>query len=202
MSSDSEGSVTLFFSKLRSGDHEAADELWKRFFPRLRGLARRTLGDCRIGMTDEEDAVQSAFVSFWQRAQRGDFSGDLHRDNLWNLLAEITVRRVKKHLVRERTKKRGAGKVVRESSLSDPTGESPATLDALFANVDGRDFDLCGEELLLQLDEPLRKLALMRLMGYANREIALALDCTERTVERKLQLIRLSWKSQYGDRGC
>jgi hypothetical protein len=72
MSSDSEGSVTLFFSKLRSGDHEAADELWKRFFPRLRGLARRTLGDCRIGMTDEEDAVQSAFVSFWQRAQPPD----------------------------------------------------------------------------------------------------------------------------------
>ena len=88
--------------------------------------------------------------------------------------------------------------VVRESSLSDLGDESPTTLDAMFANVDGRDFDLYGEELLMKLDEPLRRLAVMKLMGYTNGEIATSLDCTERTVERKLQLIRMTWESEQG----
>ena len=198
MSSESEGSVTLFFSRLRSGDGQAADELWRRFFPRLRGLARKTLGDCRIGMADEDDAVQSAFASFWNRAQRGDFAGDLHRDNLWNLLATITVRKAQKQLVRERTGKRGSGMVVRESSLADPANKTPATMDAIFEKVEGRDLDLYAEELLVQLDEKLRKLAIMKLMGYTNREIATSLDCTERTVERKLNLIRQTWGCEDG----
>lgn len=196
MASESEGSVTIFFAQLCAGDHQAADELWKRFFPRLHGLARRTLGGCRLGMSDEEDIAQSAFASFWHRAQRGGFSGDLHRDNLWNLLAAITVRKAGKQLERERSLKRGAGKVVRESSLSSPGSQLPATLDAMFEKIEGRDFDLYAEELLMQLDETLRKLAVMKLMKYTNREIALALDYTERSIERKLSLIRQTWECE------
>jgi len=43
------------------------------------------------------------------------------------------------------------------------------------------------------LDVDLRSFALLRLMGYKNREIALEFGCTERKVERKLQLVRAVW---------
>jgi DNA-directed RNA polymerase specialized sigma24 family protein len=36
-------------------------------------------------------------------------------------------------------------------------------------------------------------------LGFRNREIADRLGCTERTVERKLDLIRLKWKSAWGE---
>ena len=46
------------------------------------------------------------------------------------------------------------------------------------------------------LDEPLRRLALWKLEGYGNEEIAgkRMMDCGVRTVERKLSLIRQLWE--------
>ena len=52
------------------------------------------------------------------------------------------------------------------------------------------------EELMLKLEEEPRAFALLRLMGYKNREIAEMHDCTERKVERKLNLVRLVWQRE------
>ena len=49
-------------------------------------------------------------------------------------------------------------------------------------------------------DPELREIALWRLEGYSNGEIAGRLDCTERSVERKLARIRSLWTS-YDDSG-
>jgi DNA-directed RNA polymerase specialized sigma24 family protein len=49
-------------------------------------------------------------------------------------------------------------------------------------------------------DPELRELALRRLEGFTNGEIATRLDCTERSVERKLSRIRSLWTS-YDDGG-
>ncbi len=72
-------------------------------------------------------------------------------------------------------------------------------LDQLFGAVPSEEFDLICEELLMQLDDEPRAFALMRLMGYKNREIAKIHDCTQRKVERKLQLIRLIWQNETAD---
>jgi DNA-directed RNA polymerase specialized sigma24 family protein len=45
----------------------------------------------------------------------------------------------------------------------------------------------------------LRQVALMKLEGYTNREIAEALRCGKRGVERKLDLIRKRWEAAMGD---
>ena len=42
-------------------------------------------------------------------------------------------------------------------------------------------------------DQELRKIAVARMEGYTNREIASRLGCTERTVERRLRYIRVIW---------
>jgi DNA-binding NarL/FixJ family response regulator len=44
----------------------------------------------------------------------------------------------------------------------------------------------------------LRQIALWRLEGYTNREIADRLDCTERSIERRMERIRSRWISYDG----
>ena len=48
---------------------------------------------------------------------------------------------------------------------------------------------------LLELlgDDSLRRVALAKMEGYTNREIAEGLGCIEQTVERKLRSIRRIW---------
>ena len=105
------GSITHFYRELRGGDRAAAEELWNRFFPRLMGLARKTLAGRPQRMADAEDAVISAFASFFQQAEDGGLSANMRRSNLWKLLGVMTVRKARKQAVRERTQKRGAGQV-------------------------------------------------------------------------------------------
>ena len=195
---DAEGSVTHVFRKLRAGDHSAAQKLWDHFLPRMVALARKTLSDGPQKVADADDAVQSAFFNFWQRAQRGIFTGDLHRDNLWNLLAVITVRKAKKQIRRELAGKRGGGEVLGGSAVDDAVDfrSQSFRLDEALGQIPMPIFDLNCEELLLKLDEELRALALLRLKGHTNGEIADILDCTQRTVERKLKLIRLRWEHE------
>lgn len=195
MPEDAGGSVSQLFAKLRAGDNVATAQLWERFLPRLLGVARKTLAGRPQLVADAEDAVQSAFISFWKCASRGDFPERLDRDDLWNLLGVFTVRKARRHARREGALKRGGGKVIGEAALAQTDG-TPLRLDEIAGALPASDFDLHSEELLLQLDEELRLFAVLRLFGYRNREIAEQLGCTERKVERKLALIRLVWEGE------
>lgn len=189
-----EGSVTQFFDQLRTGSPAAADALWERYFPRLVALARKTLSGRPQRVADAEDAVQSAFASFCLRVRAGEFDV-ANRSDLWNLLGVITTNKARMQARREAAAKRGGGRIVGEEALVRADG-SPMPLDEA-AVLPPADFDLHCEELLGQLDSELREIAVMRLLGYRNREIAGRLNCTERRVERKLGLIRLKWQSAW-----
>lgn len=196
MSSEAGASVTQLFEKFRTGDAVAARRLWEHYLPRLLGLARRTLAGRPQQVADADDAVQSAFASFWQRVERGDFPGRLDRADLWNLLGLFTVRKALRQARRQRAQRRGGGKVLDEADLARPDG-TPLRLDELAGPLPAGEFDLHCEELLLSLDEELRVFAVLRLLGHRNRDIAALLGCTERKVERKLALIRLVWEQHW-----
>jgi RNA polymerase sigma factor (sigma-70 family) len=188
METTSDGSVTVCFREFRLGDAAAAEELWRRFHKRLVGLAATTLKGWPTQIADADDAAQSAFVSFWRKAGRGELDGDLHRENIWNVLGVIAVRKAYRQIEREAAQKRGGGRTRHESSAAAPA------LDQLPDRDWPCDLDIHCEELLLKLDEPLRQIALWRLLGHTNREIAGRLGCTERRIQRKLQLIRMRWQ--------
>jgi DNA-directed RNA polymerase specialized sigma24 family protein len=191
---DPAGSVTCFFTQLRRGDSRAAEALWQRFFPRLVALAHKTLAGRPQRVADADDAAQSAFASFCQRVQEGEYEvGD--RTDLWNLLGVITANKARMQARREGAAKRGGGRVVGEHALTRADG-SPLPLDEA-ADQRTADFDCHSEELLSQLEPELREIAVLRLLGYRNREIARMHDCTERKIERKLQLIRLRWEAAW-----
>ena len=69
----SPGSVTYWIDRLKAGDPAAARKLWERYFHRLVSLARKKLQNTPRRAVDEEDVAQSAFASFWRRAQQGQF---------------------------------------------------------------------------------------------------------------------------------
>ena len=69
----------------------------------------------------------------------------------------------------------------------DAAGPSPAEAAVLNEALERR--------LEALADPELRQIALWRLEGYTNREIADRLDCTERSVERRLERIRNKWTS-------
>jgi RNA polymerase sigma factor (sigma-70 family) len=191
--SEEAGSVTRLFEQLREGNSAVGQQFWERFLPRLLALARKTLTGRPQQVADADDAVQSALVSFWQRIGQGDFPKRLDRNDLWNLLGVFTVRKAMRQVRREEAEKRGGGRVLGESALQRPDG-TPLRLDEIAGSLSAGKFDLDCEELLLQLDDELRVFAVLRLLGYRNREIAEQLDCTERKVERKLALMRLIWE--------
>lgn len=192
MASDHDESVTLFYQRLYDGDRAAAAKLWQHFGHRVEGLARKTLAGRNQRMSDADDAAQSAFASFWQRVERGDFPEDANRDDLWRILGVITVCKALKHQERENTAKRGGGRVHGESSVAGLPTE-PFLLDQAVQQIPEQEFDLICEELLEQLDPSCRDVVLLKLAGHTNDEISRQIGCSLSTIERKLRLVRRIW---------
>lgn len=192
MSEKKAKTITNAFQRLSDGDRTAARPLYERFYPRLLRIAARTLGIQQPAASEAEDTVQSAFISFYKRAEDGRISGELDRNDLWRLLGTITKRKALKHLRRERAQKRGRATTMLESSI--PTsGDQEVRLDEIAVDVSGEQFDLLLEEMLELLTDELQSVATLRLMGYKNRESADALGLSESQVERRLAEIRQAW---------
>lgn len=189
-------SITQCIGMLKRGDHGAAERLWTTYIQRLVGLARSKIGGSPRRAADEEDVALSAFDSFCRRAERGQFSRLLDRDDLWQLLVVITERKAIDLRRREGRKSRGEGKVL---SFSEGVGEGVTpTAAGLFDPGPSPEFAAQAAEefrrlLGLLADDSLREVAVRKMEGYTNKQIAERLGCIEQTVERKLRSIRQVW---------
>jgi RNA polymerase sigma factor (sigma-70 family) len=198
------GSVTGLLERLKSGDHEAVRLLWQRYYPRLVALARKKLHGTPRRAADEEDAALSAFDSFCRRAEQGQFPDLKDRDGLWALLVVLTARKAADLARHHRRDKRGGGDVRGDSALRPAEGESePGGFDDV--QDDGptpEEAALLAEEveaLLGRLRDPLlRQVAVWKLEGYTNAEIADKQGCSEPTVRRRLSIIRRLLKESHG----
>jgi RNA polymerase sigma factor (sigma-70 family) len=198
----STGSVTLWLAQLKGGDTEAARPIWERFVQQLLQLARRKMGDLPRRFADEEDIAISAFASFIQAVERGRFPRLDDRDDLWQLLIMITERKAIDLFHHEQRDKRGGGQVLDEAALvhSDNAsaqrglGEVQALIPTpAFAAEVAENFTRLLDRLR---DDELRQIALRKMDGYTNEEIASQLDVALATVERRLRLIRKCWASE------
>lgn len=198
-----EGSVSRWIEQLREGERAAAQPIWERYFDRLVALARKRLAGTPRAAGDEEYVALSAFDSFCRAAEAGRFPRLEDRDDLWRLLVVLTERKAVDLARRHGRQKRGGGHVLGEADAAgDPGGESaPPGLAWLPGREPTPEFAaLMAEECRRLLDglgdEGLRELALLKMEGYANEEIARKLGCALRTVERKLGLIRAGWEEE------
>jgi DNA-directed RNA polymerase specialized sigma24 family protein len=196
----SKGSVSHWIDQLKAGDPAAAERLWERYFEQLVTLARIRLRSTPRRVADEEDVALSAFDSFCRGVEHGRFPELLHRDSLWRLLVTITLRKAHNLRRDEQRQKRGGGQVLGESEWRDAADSAIA--EAGLDQVVGREptpewaaqvAEECRRLLGRLNDAALQTLALLKMEGYTNQEVAARLGCGLRTVERKLRLVRQIW---------
>jgi DNA-directed RNA polymerase specialized sigma24 family protein len=202
---ESAGSVTRWVTALKDGDGGAAQAIWERFHRRLVGLAREKLRNARRRAADEEDVVQNAFHSFFDGVSRGRFPRLDDRDNLWRVLVVITARKALDQLAHEHTGRQGGGTLQGESRISPtPDGWDAAAIDQVVGDEPTPEFaaHVAEEyERLLNLlgDDTLRRVAVWKMEGLTTDEIATQLDCSRRSVARKLETIRVIWSESSTD---
>ncbi len=196
----SEHSVTRWIGQVKAGDEAAAQSLWNRYFEKLVRLCRKKLPPHRRRGEDEEDVALSAVVRAFDGLRNGKFPQVTDRDDLWRLLVRIAAGKAIDRLRAEECVKRGGGRVLGESALNRGDLSSFPDLDRVMGAEPSPDFAASVMEEYRRLlaclsSDDLRRVAVMKTEGMTNREIAAQLDCAERSVERKLRLIRLEWSA-------
>lgn len=181
----SDGSVTLMIGDLRKGDEVAAQRIWDRYSPRLEALARLRLPSRFRSVLDGEDIASQALGCVVMGLNQGKFPELRDRDDLWALLACVTVRKARndvKHATRQKRTPDGERAPLDENVVSptpppDLTVMAAEQLEALL-------------ERLSRSDESLRTIAYWRFEGYSRDEIAARMGCSRQKVIRKLELVR------------
>jgi DNA-directed RNA polymerase specialized sigma24 family protein len=177
--------VTQWLDQLKKGDQAAAQRLLDLYFQRLVKLAGSRLRARPAWASYDEDVALSAFKSLCAGAEQGRFPRLSNRDDLWRLLALLTIRKAI-DMTRRRWPEQHAAPEDMSGFLSrEPTPEMAAEVaDEM-------------ERLLGRLDDPeLCQIALKKVEGFTNAEIANQIGCVVRTVERKLHRIRLLWEQE------
>jgi RNA polymerase sigma factor (sigma-70 family) len=178
--------VTDWIRDLRGGDEEAAARIWGRFFERLCRLAQGRLAGAHGAIADEEDVALSAMNAVFSGVREGRFERLEGRDDLWQVLAMITVRKVidarRRSRRRDEVQEAAIEQEIEQLAEGGAEGASEAEyLDALTE---------VSRLLLDRLEAPLREVAVLRLEGRSNKEISARVGRSLPTVERHLRMIR------------
>jgi RNA polymerase sigma factor (sigma-70 family) len=184
------GSITRWIDLFRVGNADAAEQIWNRYFSSIVSVARAKLGLIPSCTLDPEDIALSAFHALYRAASANRLPEIQDRNGLWQSLILITAGKVIDAKRREFSQKRGGTTTERTPihllELMEKDEQDPA-LAAMFSEQ----FEL----LLNQLeDRELQEIAILKLEGFTNDEIARRLDCGERTVKRRLAVIRRIWE--------
>lgn len=183
--------VSHWIDLVKAGDPAAANRIWQHYFDRLvRSVRARLYGQNRA-VSDEEDIVLSVFNSFYHAAENGRFPDLSDRDDLWRLLLRMSARKVVDKRRRDQRQRRGGS--VKVHSLNQ-TSDNDSVIEAIG--------DEPSPEMVLMMQESvaevfsrlgvgqLGEIAGGKLEGYSNAELAERFGCSERTIERRLHLIR------------
>ena len=193
-----DGSVTHWLKELASEDGSVAERgLFDQYFGKLVEVARQKLQSASRSVEDEEDLALSSLDSFFRRAAGGEFPKLSHRHELWSLLVTIVTRKAVNRLKKDRTLKRGGAHYEWSPSGHDGDGQARSLAELMAGEPTAELLAEFNEELRRRLalleDEMLREVALLRLQGFTNVEIAQRLGIAERTVRRKMNRIRREW---------
>lgn len=197
MSSLPQESVAAWIAGLKSGQQNAAEAVWKRFFSRLVRFAEKQLGSHQLTVADGEDVALSAICCLCRGAQDGRFDAVITESGLWRLLVRITYQKSIDVRRREQAGRRGGDAEVREADLlhgstplslddfagTEPTPESVALLEEQFTRL-----------LSLLPNQVPQVIVIMKMQGCKSEEIAKHLGISVHSVRRKIRLAEQKWK--------
>eukprot|EP00913_Durusdinium_trenchii_P035333 g33063.t1 len=181
------------FAEFISGQDAAARQIVDRYTRRLVNLARSRLSKRMRRRVDPEDIVQSAYRSFFRKAEKREFvlnrSGDL-----WRLLAAITVNKALKRVEFEQAQKRDF-----RSEVSSLKGGTPSERLQECVSLAFDDEPTPEEAAVLieeysatmsQLSERDRRILELRFQECSYEEIATAENISESTTHSELRASR------------
>ena len=190
--------ITVWISEAQNADPQAAQRIWDEYFERLIVYAKKKMSGLPRRSADEEDVALSAMNSFFEGVQQGKFLPK-DRDELWKLLATITVRKATREWRKHYSQKRGGGEVRGESVFHAAAQQTsgfgineamaPDNLPVMSRYLTAT----CEEMLEVLGDDALKTVAKLRLEGFSNDEISEELQVSRATIKRKLAKIREIW---------
>lgn len=189
MADDKDKLFHQLMEQLRSGDQDTAGMVFNMYARRLIGLASARLPGPVRSKEDPEDAVMSAFKSFFFRQKKGEFQPE-DWDELSTLLTYLTVCKVDRRIRKYLTGKRD---VRRESAPAAGEDGEASDIDAAAPDPTPAEAAMLAEtlqELMARLDPTDQRILTLRLQGYTTSEIAVEVGRSERTVFRVLDHIR------------
>lgn len=203
---DENSSVTDWIVRVKQADAQAAQRLWERYVTQLVDFARRKLHAQARRVADENDVVQEAFDAFFRAARTGQLTQLHDRNDLWRLLVTITENKVHDHAKYRLRARRGGGKVRGESVFEADLGSESGIGGGLNQIPDLQVSPAVAAQavdqlrhLLDLLDPQLERIALRKMEGHSNEEIAAMEGCAPETISRKLSLIRRVWTQSLED---
>ncbi len=188
---------------LIEGDSVAIQKLWDTYFHRMVRLAKTRLHGDQRAIRDEEDIALSAFKSFCLGLRRGRYADSSRSPSLWPLLVSLTLNKAKDQIRSDNRQKRGgSGKAGDAKRSIDPFSD----LTQLAGRGPAPDMEAAAKDTLRDLldrlsatgDDQLSHIALSSMEGSSSQEIADELNCTMRTIQRKLKTIRAIWERHLG----
>jgi RNA polymerase sigma-70 factor (ECF subfamily) len=179
--------------RFRTGEDDAATELYRRYAARLLNLAAAKASPDLKQRVDPEDIVQSVFRTFFRRASLGEYEVP-DGDELWKLFLVIGLNKIRAvagyHKAAKRDVRQTAGgEAVEVGGAAVPDETALRTLQ------------LTIDELLAPLPESHREIVRLRTDGFEVAEIAAKVGRAKRSVERILQEFRQKLQGLIHDAG-
>lgn len=204
--SPSDDSDSNLMERIAQGDPEAIERVWREHYHPLRDAVRKRINAMPKLAGKESDIAIQAMQEFLAGITAGKFPDLADINSAWKLLKTIASRKINDEIKYHRAEKRG-GKVQihgQSSSNDQSTHSKPfAAVDFLpdHRNVKQNskvDVDELFAKLMLMLpDDRSRQIILLRLGGTSPVEIAELLQCSTRTVQRRLQEIEGIWNDEF-----
>lgn len=178
----------------RDGSSRAATEIFDRYVCRLIALAKARISPKLAPRIDAEDVVQSAYRSFFLRAQSDEIT--LRRaGDLWRLLAAFTINKLRSQVEHHTAQRRhvdreDSGQMLIELGTQAAVASDEPTPDEAIAIADEM------QRIMSTLQPLERRVLQLRLQGATVREISEDVSRSERTVRRLLERIRSEFESR------
>lgn len=183
----------VLFQRLSAGDRDAAAAIFDQYVSRLIALVRSRISARLQSRLDPEDIVQSAFRSFFCQ-EEGRYAIERSGD-LWRLLAAITI-----HKLQKRVEHHSAAKRRIQAEAAQSPAETGDPLAAVVANEPTPEAAVAiADELqnvMAGLSPQFRQVLEAKLRGETTEEISAALGLSERSVRRKLEVMRIDLETR------
>ena len=171
--------------RVRSGESDAATDLYLRYATRLQRLVHEQTGAALARRVGDEDIVQSVFRTFFRRAADGHYQVG-ESEELWKLFLVIALNKIRRAAEYHGAAKRDHQRTVGGNELdwaAHPAGgrENEVALQTLQMTID---------EVLGTLPPGHSEIVQLRIEGYTVEEIAGKTNRSLRTVERMLKNFR------------